>query len=421
MRTQPRSRGAFWRAKIVAEGEKTRRTQRGCDGCAGVTRGGARARVRVHASACALARAFACVHVRACAQVRAHVCACVCVRARAPPPPGARTAAWRPRDRWSRGCHGNRTPREGRAARPAEAAAAEEAAVAAPRSAALPGPARPRAALRRGEERRRSGLSGAERSCGRTWRRYRRVMSVRPSFPFPPPPPSVPRYPFPTSSPSPIPLLRTFPGAPPRVSPLHTSLLHLSTPRPPSRSVSPISAFPGAPRSSGPSRVRIPLPPIPPPALYPGPVRGVPQLRTDPPPAPLGLARANAAGAAVAEERPRSSARCGPAGSARSPPARSWSELWGGGGKAQPRSVWGFAGKKRLRSGAECGSAGSSGRSPPRLGDNEGAPLVIPTPPPAPQHTPGAAGPPGAHHAAPHPWGCWGARRARSPWDPPRG
>lgn len=56
----------------------------------------------------------------------------------------------------------------------------------------------------------------------------------------------------------------------------------------------------------------------------------------------------------------------------------------GGGGKAQPRSVWGFAGKKRLRSGAECGSAGSSGRSPPRLGDNEGAPLVIPTPPPRP-------------------------------------
>lgn len=55
-----------------------------------------------------------------------------------------------------------------------------------------------------------------------------------------------------------------------------------------------------------------------------------------------------------------------------------------GGGRAEPRSFWDFAGKKRLRSGSECGSAGGSGRSPPRVGDNEGAPLVIPTPPTPP-------------------------------------
>lgn len=123
----------------------------------------------------------------------------------------------------------------------------------------------------------------------------------------------------------------------------------------------------------------------------------------------------------------------------------------GGGGKAQPRSVWGFAGKKRLRSGAECGSAGSSGRSPPRLGDNEGAPLVIPTPPPPPPNihpvprdlpvpitrprTPGAAGgraepaapgtPPGGREeegrsrCCPDRIPCAGGRPALSPWGRP--
>lgn len=85
--------------------------------------GGLQAWVRVHERACmhacVCAQPYACVRAHRCG----HTCVCVCVRASTctrapPPPPGARTAAWRPRDRWSRGCHGNRTPREGRAAGP---------------------------------------------------------------------------------------------------------------------------------------------------------------------------------------------------------------------------------------------------------------------------------------------------------------
>lgn len=258
------------------------------------------ARTSARARVCLRARACVCVRARACVRTGAgtRVCVRVCARARSSPAGSAHRRVAAPRQVESRlPWKPHPAGGAGGAAGGGRSGGGGGGRCSAQRCAPGPRPPPGRAAPRRGTEAVGAERSGAERSCGRTWRRYRRVMSVRPSvFPIPPPPPSVPRYPFPTSSPSPIPLLRTFPGAPPRVSPLHTSPLHLSTPRPPSRSVSPISAFPGAPRSSGPSRVRIPPPPHSTPRAVPRPGARSPAAPHRSPPGP---------------SRPREGERCG--------------------------------------------------------------------------------------------------------------